>query len=403
MPSYLKSFVAGTALVLLALSGVNWLVDPFAIYSSPRIARFNLLKPSILKHGRIFKTVVATRGDWDVIILGTSRADVGLDPAHPVFAGRRCFNASTSNQTHEETQRMLEAVAASGVLKQAIIALDFFASNPRHGEIPDYETANFKWWRPLQVAVSGDTLKESYLTVQRQNREMVLRDYGLWLADGRREFSVRSGHREAALGSDEAYIRSHFLFPYKFSYEGIEPLSHIRDLLAFAHARGIDLKLLISPSHARQWETLAVDGLWTTWEEWKRRLVAMNEEEAGKAGRAPFALWDFSGYSAITMEPFPPAGSTAGMKWYWESSHFKKEAGDVALNRIFGRAPVATDFGVLLTTSNIDSHLEAMRSGRAAWVSSHPEDVGEIEHIAASYAKKYQSNPNLTSQRQVAP
>jgi len=299
---------------------------------------------------------------------------------------------------------MLEAAAASGTLKQAVIALDFFASNPRYGYMPDYESANFRWWRRFQVVFSGDTLKESFWTVQRQDRQLVMRDYGLWLPNGRREFSVRAGHRTAALGSDEAYIRSHYLYPYKFSHEGDEPLSHVRRLIAYAHAHGIDLKLLISPSHARQWETLAVDGLWPDWEEWKRRLVAMNEEEAGKAGRAPFALWDFSGYSAITTEPFPAAGDNAArMKWYWESSHFNKEAGDVALNRVFARGDVPADFGVTLTSANIERHLETLRRDRALWVKANPQDVAEIERIAASYAKKYQSNPNLNSQAPTTP
>jgi hypothetical protein len=402
--SYLKWFVVGFVLVHLAVGGVNWLIDPFSIHASPRIAKFNLLKPAILQRGRIFKTVVGTRGDWDVIILGTSRADIGLDPAHPAFAGRRCFNASTPNQPHEETRQMLEAAASSGTLKQAVIALDFFASNPRYGEMPDYQAANFRWWRPFQVAFSGDTLKESFWTVQRQDPQIVLRDYGLWLPNGRREFSVRAGHRNAALGSDEAYIRSHFLYPYKFSHEGSEPLSHIRRLIAYAHEHRIDLKLLIPPSHARQWETLAVDGLWPAWEEWKRRLVAMNEEESARAGRAPFALWDFSGYSAITTEPFPRVGDDgAGMKWYWESSHFKKETGDVVLDRVFGRTSAPADFGVLLSAANIDRHLEAVRKGRASWVKAYPEDVAEIERIAASYAAKYHSIPNVTSQVRTTP
>ena len=390
--AYLRAFVGGFIFMLLAVSGMNWLIDPFSIHSSPRIAGLNQIKPGIVQHERIFKTVVAANGKWQVVILGTSRADIGLDPAHPVFSGRACFNAATSNQTHEETRQLLEAASESGRLTQAVVALDFFASNPRHGEIPDYQLANFKWWRPYEVVFSGDTLQESVRTVTHQNRQLALRDYGIWLPDGRREFALRSGHRSAALGSDESYIRSHFLFPYKFSHEGSEPLDHIRRLIAYAHARGIDLKLLISPSHARQWETLSVDGLWSDWEEWKRRLVAINEQEGVTAKRAPFELWDFSGYNTITTEPFPPVGDdTTSMKWYWESSHYKKETGDMVLYRIFGRvAPdksLPADFGVLLTGTTIDGHLENIRAGHASWVRAYPEDAAEIRSISDSYSK----------------
>jgi hypothetical protein len=391
--SYLKWFALGAVLAQLLVACVNWLVDPFAIHSSPRIAGFNALKPGILRHERIFKTVLAADAGWDAIILGTSRADIGLDPDHPAFAGLRCFNAATANQTHEETRQMLEAASASGKLRRAVIALDFFASNPRHAEIADYELANFSRWRRLEVVFSGTTLAESISTVIHQNRQLVERDYGIWERNGRREFSVRAGYRAAALGSDESYIRSHYQYPYTFSYRGSEPLAHVRRLIAYAHAKGIDLKLLISPSHARQWETLAVDGLWDDWEEWKRRLVLMNEEEARKAGRAPFALWDFSGYNTITVERFPAADdAAASMKWYWESSHYKKEAGDLALDRVFSVADparrVPEDFGVRLTAATIDDHLRNIRAGRAAWLRAHPEDAAEIRRISAEYANK---------------
>jgi hypothetical protein len=44
-------------------------------------------------------------------------------------------------------------------------------------------------------------------------------------------------------------------------------LEQIRAVLSRAHRDSIQLKLLISPSHARQWETLVAAGLWDKWEE----------------------------------------------------------------------------------------------------------------------------------------
>ena len=41
------------------------------------------------------------------------------------------------------------------------------------------------------------------------------------------------------------------------------------------------------------------------WEEWKRALVSIVEDEAAKAGVKPFPLWDFSGFNPLSMELVP--------------------------------------------------------------------------------------------------
>jgi len=78
--------------------------------------------------------------------------------------------------------------------------------------------------------------------------------------------------------------------------------------------------------------------------------------------------------------------SLARMRWYWECSHYRKELGDLILDRIFdhraeGRT-VPEDFGVLLTPANIEAHLARIREEQARYRTSHPEDVAEIEAIA---------------------
>ena len=38
-------------------------------------------------------------GDWQALIVGTSRAEVGIDPRHSYFSGLRCFNAALESAT----------------------------------------------------------------------------------------------------------------------------------------------------------------------------------------------------------------------------------------------------------------------------------------------------------------
>ena len=73
------------------------------------------------------------------------------------------------------------------------------------------------------------------------------------------------------------------------------------------------------------------------------------------------------------------------MHWYRDSSHYKKELGDLMLDRIFNyhgsNRVVSDDFGVLLNSENIDSHLQKIRSDRQHYHDTHPEDIAEIENL----------------------
>jgi len=122
-------------------------------------------------------------------------------------------------------------------------------------------------------------------------------------------------------------------------------------------------------------------------------LVEINEQESACFGESAYPLWDFSGYNSLTTEDVPPDGdSETQMKWYWESSHYKKELGDLVLDRIFdyhhSRRIVPDDFGILLTSENITAHLCRIRDKQREYHKLHPGDVAEIEELAKNLHKK---------------
>jgi hypothetical protein len=129
-------------------------------------------------------------------------------------------------------------------------------------------------------------------------------------------------------------------------------------------------------------------GLWPTYEEWERKLVAAVEGDADEhPGERPFELWDFSGYNIVTTERVPRYGDRAGeMKNYMDSTHYVRTVGDLVQDRVFGRdtpEPAADPgFGVRLTASNVEQHLSDMRAAREAYRVAQPEDAAEIEALA---------------------
>ena len=85
------------------------------------------------------------------------------------------------------------------------------------------------------------------------------------------------------------------------------------------------------------------------------------------------------------------------MQWYWESSHFKKELGDLVLDRIFayhepGRI-VPEDFGVQITTANIEAHLAWIREQQKRYHETHPQEVSEVEYLA-KITERFRAHPS---------
>lgn len=80
------------------------------------------------------------------------------------------------------------------------------------------------------------------------------------------------------------------------------------------------------------------------------------------------------------------------MRWFWESSHYRKELGDLVLDRVLNYSDpdrqIADDFGVMLTSENIERYLESIREAHRHYRQSRRDEVKEIEDLV----KKYQTH-----------
>jgi hypothetical protein len=382
-----------TGVSIALIGGANWAIDPYQIWDSGSVSHKNFEKPTVEFHQRFSEIQRALKFDPEAAVIGTSRADIGLDPRHVAFSGMRTFNLATQGQPPVEARLILEKFPN---LKRVVWATDFFTYGCQHqGTIRDFNQDLFSDRARWLSLISITTLRDSIFTVLSKSSPMTpwnrWRDDGfrLWNNDG--EYIRIFGYHQKSLMSEKQYLESLYgsiKSIHCSKADGSNPLEEYRQALEIAHTRNIDLRLVIGPSHSRQWETLAASGLWDSWETWKRELVRINEGEALKARRDPFPLWDFSGYNGITEEAFPNSQDTkTQMRWYWDSSHYKKETGDLVLNTIFKSDQLdkqgSTDFGFMLSSVNIESHLRSIQEARSTYRRTHLDDVREIENLAA--------------------
>jgi len=311
-----------------------------------------------------------------------------------------------------EIERYFEHAHGTRQLKQVLVGLDFFAFNVYRPNQSDFNESllldargSFHWRRRLELLKLGfslDSLYSSWLTVH-CNRSFCEVPF---LHDGRENPEVLEralhdggGQRNAFRASAEAGLtRLNFPPPY-LRFAITQPnqqsqLDHLGRMVEIARRDHIDLRLFISPTHAIQCEVLRVAGLWNEYEQWKQQLVAILEQDArSHPGEAAIPLWDFSGYNSITTERVPaPGDDAARMKWYWESSHYRKELGDLVLDRVLGYREMSRtlpeDFGVLLTSGGLNSYLTKTRRDAIAYRSVHLDQLSEIEQLSEELQRK---------------
>jgi hypothetical protein len=261
-----------------------------------------------------------------------------------------------------------------------------------------WPTLNQRWFQLnefFQLAFSQTTLGEAVTTLFRQSEPVDFDRAGMRVWQDRDEYMRKLG------GNGVPFYRrilstswAPWLVPPKRMYcfasadESITTFDPFRLMLRWAYAKDTDLRLFVTPNAAAIRTLLVALGLGERYEFWLKELVRINEEEAARAGHRPLPLWDFSDPNTITREPIPIPGDLAPMRWYWEFSHYRKETGDLILDRVLdyhdpARA-VPPDFGVRLTSENIDAHLARTRAKLAEWAAENVELEAQISAAAKS-------------------
>lgn len=401
-------FILGGGLLLL-VAGVNALVNPFNLYEEPRFAGINDYKYMLIKHQRLSKAAEVLRLRPDCLVLGTSRMQVALDPAYPGWGACHAYNLALNNAGIYESLRYFQHAVALRKPKDVILELEQNYGQQTQGGFSEERfvvkpdgSPNPGWWRAYAYdvftgIVSWEALHASWRTVfpVYQKKPGGPED-GFW------EYTPVDG--KMLRHGQHALFRALMLeaFGQNRSPRALGPVSfrgaaaltndgdtfaggyeYLRAILALAHREGVRLHLVIPPSHAWLWDGLLEAGSWPGFEMQKRMWVSVNEDEARRAGRAPFPLWDFSGFNAYTTEPVPPADDReTRMRWYWEAQHFTRQLGDRMLDRMLADGAKnprrADDFGVRLDSRNIEARLAAIRAAGDRWRREYPQDVAEI-------------------------
>lgn len=350
---YLKTLILSTLLVGMIVLAINALVDPFLVTGSPRVSGLNDAKPAIGSRVRQAKAFQSRRAAWDTLIVGNSRVEMGLDPEHACFKqlGAQVYNAG---------------IPGAGVAEQLLIALniaygrevgtvflsvdysDFLTSSESMSTIPRIEdfsigrlpykfngtrNGGFARERLLDYArslFSLDALIASAQTLLFQSASApTRRDSGFNPAN---DFAAatRVEGPSAIFSQKLQALRARFAGKqWGLVYADGGPTDAFAALAAFAQiadARGIRVYLHTNPFHDTYWALLEdydAAGEHQLWLEKMHKLAIQHDSIIG--------FWDFSASSDYTSEVVSEGRDEPALQWFWESSHYRPELGDLML------------------------------------------------------------------------
>lgn len=416
MKNYLRLWLSLTAALLLAVATFNFIVDPYGLFRRVDRPGFNNIKPAAGAHGAMAKAYQVLRIQPRGLIFGNSRSEVGLDPEYPAWPEntRPVFNLALPGSGPQTTLRYLQHVLVNsevrGVPKPEVVvwgidSMDFLVDASRQGPVEDTKKdmrllANPDGSRNLYHALQKiRDYTESTLTLAAfLDSVRTLTNKGNPFSEDLTQFGFNPMRDYRKIEADEGY---HAVFRQKdientkanlrrpkdiFDAGGRSSpaFDALRQVMALCRQNHIALHLIIYPYHTHLLEIIRITGHWSAFESWKREIVHI-VGTARSNQEKPVQVWDFSMINKFTSEAVPLANDRGTvMHWYWEAGHFKRELGDMILNRIFARADEINDFGVLLTSDNVDRQITAMRAQELTYRQNHAQDMEELETIATN-------------------
>lgn len=396
--------ILGTTFLLACLLALalNYLVDPYGLFGSRRIAGLNALKPAAAEKVRIAKPYMASRVKPKVVIGGNSRPEMGLNPQSGCWddADQPVFNSAIPGADVFMQVRYVQHAAESGAVRRIVFGVDFLdflvdASQPtgridwntlgrnfdgrlisgaETGSKPriSLQQAEDMFTALFSLGAMGDSLvtvasqRDTYTATRQENGFNPAQDY-LPI--------IRNEGQSVLFTQKNAELRKRLQPPnlgvLDVNGQPAKPFLALQRMLQWARSRGIEVILFINPYHSDYLVQIEASGKWPLLEEWKRQL-------AGVAAEYAVPLWDFNTLDQYSTEA-PPARNDRRtiLRWFWEPAHYRQELGDMMLASMLARpcsAP-SSGFGERVTQASLAPHLDKLKTDLSRFIQQHPDRI----------------------------
>ncbi|MEC0143777.1 hypothetical protein [Paenibacillus alginolyticus] len=366
----------------------NLIIDPLGIWKIFNVKGVNEYKPQQYSHQRLYKAVDLMKQKSDTIFLGNSKVQNGLDPeGYQALTGEKAYNLGLGGSTMEEQLRYLEhALYNDPSIKNVVMGIDFRSFNSNRTNVGDFDpnrlskSSIFFTKDAILTTLTFDAIRLSYSTIiaNKQGGDQ----HSFFEHNGKRsEFTIQQENQgRKAIDVFGGYIHASLKDPSIYGQYQLSQkhLMYFQAIVDICKESNLQLKVFISPSHVTLLESIRNAGHWNLFEQWKREIAEIT----------PY--WDFYYYNSITNEPI-----NDNMKYYWDSTHYKKEVGNMVLSKMYdlGKNGIPSNFGVYVTKENIENHLQTTRRLRDFPNYLDPDSAALVKNIYNELTKSSTRSP----------
>jgi hypothetical protein len=411
-------------------AGLNAWIDPYLVFGHTRHTGLNDLKPAAASHEPLIKTYLATRAAPRTVVLGSSRAGLGIQPDSPAWPAHMqpVQNLSVVGSNLAQQWQILQLVAARAenpVVPQYVwVGLDFESflhppqaasmaalANPLPANEQEARVSALRaggataQWQRLKDGVAatftldalGSTVNTVWSSQRRQGNDVsdTGRSAEWQMADWtRNDGAYRMFEQKLALWAQQVGQQQQHL--------GAEPGStgpltrDIDELLRWAHQHQIQVQLVLQPSHATHLALFDALSYWDAYEQWKRAITAA--VAVAQATGTQVTLWDFGGFEPEFAEALTATTKTP-LKGFWDPNHYSSTLGHQLLATTYPLASrAATPAGLALqplTAANLEARLSKVRADKQAWQQAQPEMAQAVRQwaLAGSTSRMQSAKP----------
>lgn len=431
---YVKRVFIATLATALFTAALNFVVDPYGIYRAVDREGLNRIKPKAGPSSLLVKPYAVESIRPKTLVLGNSRTEAGIDPQSPLWPEtyRPVFNMALPATGIDVALKSLLHVSEITPVETVLLGLDFryFLVNPptaakskqKPQEPSEFDKRLYVYGDAsgvhpdflqrlkdrVSTLFSINAIVDSVITLAMQGQPDQPDLTGLGFNPMReyRRFAKTDGY-PLIFGQVESTYFSSYLRDQKVLYNRpgntSEDLERLRSFIRFCHKHNIRLLLYIHPYHAHMLEMYRIAGFWPMFEEWKRALTRIVDDESGAFPDRPKPeVWDFSGYNDITTERLPTVAEKGLlMKWYWEAGHYNSAVGNLILARLLSTAPqegsLPAGFGIRLTTDNVEDWITATRNLREDYARRRSDEIDTLVALAGKIHRQIKTHPRSES------
>ncbi|BCU77098.1 hypothetical protein [Luteolibacter sp. LG18] len=390
---HLKWLLGLGTLGLVATGATNVAVNPWRVL--PQKTEVKSLDPyrEIDAEIRTCKAGLAMRGPWDVLVIGSSRPNTGIDPSLPVFGGK-AINLGMPGGDLFETRAMLDHALKYQAPKRALLFLDA-GDLTRPGKMPiesDFEFSPLAQSDPLErdlkYVFSQRAMDSSVVTLTFAAKHQAPHYTPLGL------------HLKKPPRLDYFETMEKFYLPWAVVLADVQKrnlgiqqdkLTVVRAMLDACAKDGVDAILAIPPNHLTLCQAMEERGAPDPYFLAERRAIAALVAEANQAHpEHPCQLWDLNIPSPATLEPFPADRKTPMENWL-DPIHFTPAAGGRYAGLMLGTAQEDPTLGIHVDPSQPEPYLTKVEQlFKAAATALPAEREGLRKALAADSQPKVQ-------------